>query len=497
MSSDAPPGLPEPDEGSRGAPGSHLGSAVRGALGWSFLNTFVGRVGASLVGIVLARILVPEDYGTYAVALVTLNALLSLNELGVSLAIVRWPGDVGRIAPTVITLAVGFSVVLYALCYASAPVVSQALGDPEAAGVIRLLCVGVLIDAMTAVPAGLMTREFMQRRRLIIDTTAFVVVATVSIGLAVNGAGAWSLAWGSLAGSIVTGVLILVWAPHRYRPGFNRDVARELLAFGLPLAGASLLVFAMLNVDYMVIGSVLGPVSLGLYLLAFNLSSWPVNMFSSPVRRVALPAFSRLVDDPPRVARAFTTAWILLLAATLPAVVMLVVFAQPLIGFIYGENWLPAAQALPFLALLAGVRILGELGYDFLVAQGRSRAAMWVQALWLATLVPALIAGAHLDGIRGVAVGQAAVALLVVVPAIIVVVRRGGVPTRELVAGSRRPLVGSVLAAIGALVALVAVQGRFLELLIGGCLVLVIFGAVVYPMRGLALRMSQATAGGQ
>src|SRR4051794_1113785 len=68
-----------------------LATTARRALWWSIANNLVGRVGTTLVGIVLARILVPEDYGMYAVALVALNGLLSVNELGVSLAVVRWP----------------------------------------------------------------------------------------------------------------------------------------------------------------------------------------------------------------------------------------------------------------------------------------------------------------------------------------------------------------------------------------------------------------------
>src|SRR4029453_10368021 len=82
-----------------------LGTLVRKGLGWSFLNTVVGRVGTVLVGIVLARLLTPADYGVFAVALVALNALLSMNELGVSLAIVRWPGALDRLGPTGPTLA--------------------------------------------------------------------------------------------------------------------------------------------------------------------------------------------------------------------------------------------------------------------------------------------------------------------------------------------------------------------------------------------------------
>src|SRR5262249_53330556 len=103
-----------------------LGRRTSRALLLSFLNNVVGRVGSSLTAIVLARLLVPADYGVYAVALVALSALLSLNELGVSLAVVRWPGSVDRIAPTVATLSLASSAALYAGCYVAAPAVCAA-----------------------------------------------------------------------------------------------------------------------------------------------------------------------------------------------------------------------------------------------------------------------------------------------------------------------------------------------------------------------------------
>jgi PST family polysaccharide transporter len=112
----------------------------------SLLNTVVGKLGTFVTGIVLARLLMPEDFGVYAVAFVALIALLSLNELGVSLAIVRWPGDPERIRPTVTTISVVTSILVYLLCWFGAPAFTDAMDVPEATGVVRLLCVGALID---------------------------------------------------------------------------------------------------------------------------------------------------------------------------------------------------------------------------------------------------------------------------------------------------------------------------------------------------------------
>ena len=324
-----------------------LHTTARRALWWSVANNVVGRVGTTLMGIVLARLLVPEDYGIYAVALVALNALLSMNELGVSLAIVRRPGDVSRIAPTVKTLAFGSSLVLWLATFLAAPHVAAALDAPEATNVLRLLTLSVLIDALTAVPSALMTRDFMQKERLIVDTAGFLTGAVVAIALAVAGFGAWALVWSVLLGNIVNALFILRYSPDRHPYGFRRDVARELLAFGLPLALASLVIMALLNIDYVVIGAELGPVQLGFYLLAFNLCSWPVNMFSAPARRVSLPLFARLHAGETEASSAFVPVCTLLLLVTLPACLALAALAEPIVAIVYGDTWRPAAVRPP------------------------------------------------------------------------------------------------------------------------------------------------------
>ncbi len=87
------------------------------ALGWSFISNLTARVGTLPLGIVLARLLGPHSFGTFAVAMVVLVALLSFNDLSVSLAIVRWEDDPAEIAPTVATLSIAASLIIYAACY--------------------------------------------------------------------------------------------------------------------------------------------------------------------------------------------------------------------------------------------------------------------------------------------------------------------------------------------------------------------------------------------
>lgn len=475
-------------------PSEALREKVGTGLGWSFANNVAARIANVAVGVVLARLLAPEDYGIFAAATIVLTAALSMNELGVSLAVIRWPGSPTRVAPTVTTLALAWSLVLYAACFLLAPVVASSLGSPHATTLIRVLGLAILVDAVASVPAALLTRAFGQRQRMVIDLACIVLNAAVSVGLALGGLGPWALAWGFLASSLLSGLLTLVWAPQRYWPGFDVAVVGELLRFGLPLAGASVLLFLTLNVDYAVVGHQLGAVALGLYTLAFNLCSWPVNLVSVAIRRVSFAGFSRLAEGEADAGAAFATAFALVLALTIPMCAVLGVYARQAVAVLYGATWLPAADALTLMCVLGAVRVVVELGYDYLAALGRTSSNMLLQGVWFVVLVPTLTLGADLDGIRGVAAAHALVAVVVILPLFLAIARRGGVRLHDLVRLSGRPVAaGLVVVASGLVVTTVLPSNALLVLLLGGALSTGLALVVVLPMRHLVGRAPQFT----
>lgn len=458
-------------------------SRVRRALSLSLVNTAIGKVSGLLVGIALARILVPEEFGVFAVALVALNGILSFNELGVSLAIVRWRGNPQEIVSTVTTISMLSSALLYVGCWFGAPSFAVLMGAPDATGVVRLLCLSVLVDGMTAAAAQLVNRDFRQGTRLAVDTTNLVITTGVTVGLALGGHGAWSLAWGQLVGNLLSALLLFRLVSRWPRPGFDYRHAVSLLAFGMPLAGASVVVFAMLNIDYLVIGWQLDAAALGLYLLAFNLSSWPVSTFSTVVRRVSLAAFSEVRDHRVRRQDVFVRMAVMLALPSLPACALLSALALPTITTLYGQKWAAAAAALQFLAVFGLVRVFSELAYDFLIALGEARRCLSLQVLWLLGLAVALPVGARIGGIEGVAMGQALVALVLVLPLFLASVARIGIGLGRLGQALLRPVVGCL-----ALVAAVAVvrwltEPSLVQLLVGGVAGAAVYLPVVWPLR--------------
>jgi O-antigen/teichoic acid export membrane protein len=457
-----------------------LSRKIASATRWSLLNMVVIRVGNFSLGVILARFLLgPSEWGLYAVGLLVLNVLLSANEMGVSLAIVRWDGDVKRFAPTVLTLSFTNSALLYVLLYFAAPSVAGALGSHDATWMLRVLCFSVVIDGLACVPHGIITRTFAQGQRMAIDFSVFVVSSGVTIVLAILGTGAMSFAWGSLAGSFASLIGSMLAAPGFVRFGWDRTQAKALLRFGLPLAGASLLVLAMINVDSAVIGALLGPAALGMYQIAFNVSSWPVRSISEAARRVSFAGFSRVADSSVNLTDGFCRALTMLLAAAVPICGLLAVLAAPVIRTVYGDTWAQAAAPLRYLAILGLVRVAYELAYDCLGASAHRKSLLVVQGLWLAALIPTLLMFARHDGIRGVAQGHVLAALGVAAPAFLIALSRAGIPARAVLRACLLPAVGGVLSVVAAWVALRFTGEGVVGLLVAGTVGVLAFLPVV------------------
>lgn len=469
------------------------GKASR-ALGWSFGSTLLSRLGLFGISVVLARLLGPHAFGTYAVAYVALTALLTFNELGVSLAIVRWEGDPREIIPTVTTISMLGSAVIYTCCFFSAPAYTSAMGTPAATSVVRLLALLILVDGFTNTPVGLLQRDFRQGQRTIADQLNVWLGTGVTIVLALSGYGAMSLAIGRLVGCLAGAILLVAFVPESLRLGFDPTKARALLRFGLPLAGAELIAFAVASVDQIVVGRVLGAVSLGFYVLALNLSNWPITIFSLPIGTVAPAVFSRLQRNRTAMCTTFVSTAGLLCAVAVPVCLLISGSARPLITFVYGSRWLPAARPLLWLALLSAVQIFFLLAYDYLVVLARSRFLLIVQLMWLLALVPALVAGVHADGICGAGLAETAVAAAGVLPWYLRELRKVGIGLRALCKYLWLPVAGAAVAGCVALGTAMVAPDDFVALAASAAATLAVTGMLVYRMRTVLASLRSMSA---
>lgn len=399
------------------SPGRAGGARIaRGAL-WSGVNTLTTKLATIAVTIFVLRIVSPRDFGTFAVALVVYTVVSSCSELGLSACIVRRDLDPQKVAPAVVALSIGSSIVLSVAMFVSAGPLASMLGAPEAADAIRILSLSILLSCTTTVPTAMLTRDFRQGRIFTATAVAFVPSNALLVFLALSGDGAVAFAWSRVAGQVVAGAVVIASVRPWFWPRWNREAVQRALAFGLPLAGANLLNYTLLNADYAFIGGLLGPALLGIYTLAFNIASWSTSILGAAINGVAMPAFSD-VKDRPDLVRAKAQHWLAITGlVAFPVAVLMAVLAPDIVHVLYGDTWSAAAPVLSVLALYGGVFVVSLVASNLLVGTGHAGWVFVIQAIWLSFLLPTVLLGVSAIGLLGAAYAHVAVITVVVVPA--------------------------------------------------------------------------------
>lgn len=452
-------------------------------MAWSGVSTVVLRLGSVVVGIVLARVLSPQEFGVYAVALTVQSILMTIADLGLSADLVR-SDQPERLAPTVGTLGLISGATTTALTVATSSLLADLLGSPAAAPAIAVLAFTLLLAGVSLVPYSMLLRRFQQRELFIVGIADFIVSTSVTLTLLAMGFGVMGLAIGRVAAQVVSSTLQFVLARERPRFGIDRAILKPVLEFGLPVALANLLAWGLINVDNIVLVRVAGATALGFYVLAFNVSSWPMSALAQSVRAVSLPYFSRTEDDGEGLAKVFSLGW----AAALPAGGLLAALSAPLIAFLYGERWLPSAPVLAALGLFGALRVSFDIFNAYLYAHGRSRPVFWVQVIWLVTLTVGMIFATSAFGIVGAGWVHVIVALFIVLPAYLVTLRMSGVRLVALLRRAWWPTAAAVPAVGAAILTRSLLGDPILQLFVGGAIAAAAYVVIMLPWARRELR---------
>lgn len=446
-----------------------LKAQVRRSLGWTLASQLVVRIVTVGSTVVLLRLITPAEFGAYIFALATVTIVMAVNDIGQVVAVTRSPAaDLEASQRTSTTIAWTTSSVAFAGCLAGAGPIARLGGSPQAVGLIRLMAVMLLIDGLTSVPRGLVLRSFRHHGIARSDVAGVLVNVAVTLALALAGARAWAPAFGTVTAAAVTAGVVLASSPARPRPGWNRHVVRSVVGFGAPVAAAQCIELLLLNVDYVIVANQLGATALGLYAVAFNVASWPATLFTQAIRRVSVAGFANVEDNRGDVSAAFARSLVLLVAVLLPLCVGLAVLAEPLLRILYGGALVRAAQPLTWLVVLAGVRVSTGLVSDVLLSQGRSKATVRLQALWLVAAVPALVIGSEVGGLGGVAAAHALVGFAVALPLHAHAVRNLEIDPRTLVRSLLRPAVAAAAMAAVGVAAMALVGNPWQRILVAG-----------------------------
>ena len=397
---------------------------------------------------------------------------------------------------TALSLVIAAGLVLMALTWAFAPVIASFFHSPHAVFVIRGFAVCLPFDASAQVPIGRLTRALSFRRRAVTDSLPSIIGGLVTIAVVAAGYPLIGLVAGQIASSVANAVIAFLLGP-RCLPGWDprpSSSAAELRGLSHCCKPYYL---GLLNVDYIIVGHVLGPVALGLYSLAYRICYMPYLAISVVANGAVFPYYCRLPSRE-AIGRASESTISLINAVIIPWFAGLVLFADHIV--ILGSKWAPAAGAVRFLAIYGFFLSLILSVLQVLKAVGRANLVFVGRGLHLATLTAVLIGTAQV-GITVVALDQALVAAGIAVVTCMWAVRYASVQLRALCRSVGLPLLG-----VAGMISVVFLAGlipglntspSWISLLILGSLAMAVFAGILLAVMPGPIRKGWAALRGR
>jgi len=378
--------------------------AVQGVV-WTYLSFAGGKFLLFISTVILARILVPAEFGQVAFALLLIGYVEAVGDLGLSSALIyerEKPEEAANIA-FIVSLASGL--LWFGAAYAAAPLVADFFNDPNVVPIVRVMAGVFVINALGNTHDALLRRDLLFKRRVVPDLAQAIVKGACAVALALAGWGVWSLVWGQLIGAAAS--TLALWTVMPWRPGLRASwaTAKRMLRYGGHIVSVNMISAVVHDADFVIVGRMLGSAALGLYSLAYRTQEFFITMVVWVIGKVAFPVYAQLRDDARGLSAAFLVTLRYLSLITLPAGFGLAMVGGLFVQVFYGDRWAAAAPTLQMLALAGALRSLGSHAGDVYKATGRPDILTKLGILRAAIIIPAMILGARY-GIIGVAVAQ-------------------------------------------------------------------------------------------
>lgn len=383
-------------------------SLTQSSLGhflWMFGGGSVQAVLKIVILMVLSRLLTPSEFGLVAAALTVVALAEVFGKIGIAPSIVQMETLTEGHIRTGITATLASGVLVGAVVFALAEPLGRLYGIDALPAIVRAFSGLFILRALGLVSEALIQREMGFRALAAITVFSYLFgYAGVAIVLAQMGFGAWALVAGQMAQAALQSALFIHLAGYRILPGFEAAKLKQMLRFGFGTTLAQIGNYVALNVDYLIVGRMLGAAPLGQYSRAYLLLSQPANIVGNMADKVLFPVLSSVQSDRKRIARAYNKTLALTAITQIPLSIVLCIFGREVISVLMGDQW--GAAVVPFQIMVCTLYF--RTAYKFTSTVLRSIGAVYYAAAlqWIYAVmvgVGALI-GVQF-GLAGVAVG--------------------------------------------------------------------------------------------
>ena len=358
---------------------------------WTFIEQFGSKVLIFIVQIILARLIAPEEFGLLGMILIFNAVGNSLSDSGMSQSLIRSDKPDEKDFTTVFTMNFAISLLLYLIFYFTAPLISEFYGQPRLTNLIRVYSIVIVINSLFTIQKTRLTYELNFKYQMKAQLPALLIAGFTGIFLAFMNYGVWALVYME----IITGIALSViyFLQTRWIPKFNlyRENLSEHFHFGYKLTLAGVLSRIVSNIFPMIIGKYFSAAMVGFYTRATTMKEFPVATISGTLDKVFYPLFSKIKNDRNKLKNAYQKAQILVLLVLSTIMLLLILIAYPLFGFLLGDKWLPAVPYFQLLCITGIFYPINKYNSNILKIKGRTDLYLKMAIITQVTLILGII----------------------------------------------------------------------------------------------------------
>jgi PST family polysaccharide transporter len=350
-----------------------IGSLARTGIAWSAGLIVTRQVLGLVVTSIMARLLLPGDYGLIGMVTTMFALLNTFGDMGLSWATIQRKNLTQAQSHNLFWINAGVGVVLSIACLVIAPVLAAFYGEERLVPVTMVMGVSFAFGGLAVQPLALMRRQMQFKHLTLMQLGQYCTGAVVAITLAALGAGYWALVVQAVTVQAIS--LVLAFRVSGYRPMKPRRGIGTvgLLRFGGYLSASGLMIYFQRNLDYVLIGRMLGVEELGYYTRAYFLMMLPATLAAGTLGSVMIPSLSALQENPERFGHAYRKAVRWIAGLSFPIAAGLALVSREAVRLVYGDQWLPVVPILAWLSLVSLTQpIYNTYGWLF-TAAGKGR----------------------------------------------------------------------------------------------------------------------------
>lgn len=376
---------------------------INGLL-WSFIDNFSSQAISFVVGIILARLLTPKEFGLIGMITIFIAISASFINSGFGQALIRKQDCTSDDYSTVFYFNIIVAVIFYIILFIASPFISIFFNEPQLKLIIQVMSIGLIVDSLSIIQSATLNKRIDFKLQTKISLVSVFISGAIGITMAFAGYGVWSLVFKMLTGQVLRSFLLWFW--NKWRPTwvFSIKAFKELFSFGSKLLASGLIDTIYNNIYYLIIGKYFSAKELGFYTRADLFKDLPSQNINGIMSRVTYPVLAQMLDKPDLMRVAFKKMLTSIMLISFVLMLGMAAVAEPLLISLIGEKWRPSVIYLQMLCFVGMLYPLHALNLNILQVLGRSDLFLRLEIIKKILAIPIIFVGIFF-GIRAMIFG--------------------------------------------------------------------------------------------